>query len=129
MLSLLHWRLNMSSFFNLFLLFVRSFVHIFMTYHAVNAKNVTIYIFFVLITYSSILHLNIYYLFLLSLISGINDYHCVIMTSNKSHSNNESVKEKDDCIYERLRSAVNRVGSTCIGTNSHVFFVFGASVC
>jgi len=38
-----------------------------------------------------------------------------------------AIKEKADCIYERLRDQVTRLGSAT-GTTSHIFFVFGASV-
>ncbi len=53
------------------------------------------------------------------------------MSANKSNdkeSIGHSVKETVDCIYERLRSSVNRIGSATAST-SHLFFVFGASVC
>ena len=53
------------------------------------------------------------------------------MTTNKSNqkeSNSQPVKETADCIYERLRSHVTRTGSAQ-GPISHIFFVFGASVC
>ncbi|CAF1175747.1 unnamed protein product [Adineta steineri] len=48
------------------------------------------------------------------------------MTANKSHTIVESVIEKVDCIYERLRDQVIRMG-TSTGSESHIFFVFGAS--
>ena len=44
------------------------------------------------------------------------------MSASKS---NERVTA--DCIYERLRSGVTRIGSAG-EANSHIFFVFGASV-
>lgn len=43
-------------------------------------------------------------------------------------STGQNKKETDDCIYERLRSQVTSFDSTS-GTISHIFFVFGASVC
>jgi hypothetical protein len=52
------------------------------------------------------------------------------MSTNKQNpkESNTTVKETADCIYERLRSQIVRAGSAA-ATNSHVFFVFGASVC
>jgi hypothetical protein len=52
------------------------------------------------------------------------------MSANKSDQKgavNQTIKETADCIYERLRFQVTRIGSAA-GSNSHVFFVFGASV-
>ena len=50
------------------------------------------------------------------------------MSSNRFQSIGEAIQEKADCIYERLRTQINRIGSAS-GPNSHIFFVLGASVC
>jgi hypothetical protein len=53
------------------------------------------------------------------------------MSTNKtgqSPSVTQTIKETADCIYERLRTQVTRIGSAG-GGNSHIFFIFGASVC
>lgn len=49
--------------------------------------------------------------------------------SNEQQSTSQSIKEAADCIYDRLRSQVTRIGSAAGGSSSHIFFVFGASVC
>jgi hypothetical protein len=52
------------------------------------------------------------------------------MSANKSEKRDSighAIKETADCIYERLRFQVNRIGSAS-GSTSHIFFVFGASV-
>lgn len=49
------------------------------------------------------------------------------MATKKSEEKG-SKKETVDCIYERLRSQVSRIGSATAGATSHIFFVFGASV-
>jgi hypothetical protein len=38
------------------------------------------------------------------------------------------IKETVDYIYQRLRTQINRIGSAT-ASNTHTFFVFGASVC
>jgi hypothetical protein len=53
------------------------------------------------------------------------------MTTNESNQNGsigQTIKETADCIYDRLRFQVTRIGSAA-GPVSHIFFVFGASVC
>jgi hypothetical protein len=49
-------------------------------------------------------------------------------TSNQKASTSDTAKETPDCIYERLRSQITRIGSAA-GSTSHIFFIFGASVC
>ncbi|CAF1407741.1 unnamed protein product, partial [Adineta ricciae] len=48
------------------------------------------------------------------------------MSSNTFQSIGAAIHEKADCIYERLRTQINRIGSAS-GPNSHIFFVLGAS--
>lgn len=46
----------------------------------------------------------------------------------ETEASSNTFKAAPDCIYERLRSEVCRIGSAS-GPTSHIFFVFGASVC
>ncbi len=66
-------------------------------------------------------------LILFSFLSIINDRHSNKMATNKSNSITGAIHETADCIYERLRTQVNRIGSAG-GSTSHIFFIFGASV-
>jgi hypothetical protein len=54
-----------------------------------------------------------------------------VNNSQEKESIGHGLKEKADCIYERLRSQVTRLGSATGGatSTSHIFFIFGASVC
>ena len=61
-----------------------------------------------------------------TLITNVNERSSIDMATKKSEEKN-SKKETVDCIYERLRSQVTRIGSAA-GITSHIFFVFGASV-
>ena len=44
-----------------------------------------------------------------------------------STNNQDDIKEKNDYIYQRLRTQISKLGSTDVSQPS-VFFVFGASV-
>ena len=72
--------------------------------------------------------LEVVILIFLTFLSSRDDRSSVIMSTSSSRPSSSS-KQTQNCIYDRLRSQVTRIGSAVQGKSSHLFFVFGASVC
>lgn len=91
----------------------------FLLHHHVNAKKESLIRYIYLVDRLKINLRAVCFVLYFSLLTSVNDR----MATNKSDAKKEAV----DCIYDRLRSQVSRIGSAG-GITSHIFFVFGASV-
>lgn len=99
--------------------------------HGVDAKSATLF------NRSSSLHcgpsiirlLDVLILIFLTYLSSRDDRSSSVIMSTSNSRPSSSSKATQNCIYDRLRFQVTRIGSAVDGKSSHLFFVFGASVC
>lgn len=126
-----YFQLGVLLFFSVFcFLFVRFYFSLFfLICHDVIAKRTNIYLVTFIVSHRIILYLKVTVLVLSFILVG-DDHKYIFMDKNQieqQDSTSQSVKQKADCIFERLRSEISRIGSAG-ALCSHIFFVFGASV-